>query len=240
LGGVLSAQDRSVVVVTGANRGIGLEFVRQLLAGDWEVVAGYRDAGKSQDLLSIVSTTGRLHPFQLDVTKEEDAEQLRDFVSGQFGELDLLINNAGISLAGKDSVDDVSVSDIMENFEVNVIGPMIVTRKLHSLLAMGQKPKVVNIGSRLGSVQLSSGNIVPYRLSKSALNMLTKVQAEAYGLDGITVIVVSPGWVRTDMGGDHATLSPQESVSAMLNQIEKLNSRKSGKFISIDGSKIPY
>jgi len=236
----LTIRDPKVAVVTGANRGIGLEFVHQLLTDEWEVVAGYRDAGKSQELLSIVSTTGRLHPFKLDVTKEADAEQLRDFVSSQFGRLDLLINNAGISLAGKDPVDVVRVSDITDNFEVNVIGPMMVTRKLHPLLANGRKPKVVNIGSRLGSVQLSSGNIVPYRLSKSALNMLTKIQSEAYSPDGIAVVVVSPGWVRTDMGGDHASLSPEESVSAMLRQIDKLNEKKSGRFISIDGAKIPY
>ena len=229
-----------VAVVTGANRGIGLEFSRQLLAGGWEVVAGYRDTGRSQKLLSETDGAGRLHPFKIDVTREDDARQLRAFVSDRFGKLDLLINNAGISTDGKESVDTIELSSVTADFNVNVIGPLIVTRELRDLLIAGSQPKVVNIGSRLGSVQLSSGSIVPYRLSKSALNMLTKIQAEAYGPDGITVVVVSPGWVRTDMGGDHASLSPQESVSAMLHQIEKLNPKKSGKFISINGAKIPY
>jgi NAD(P)-dependent dehydrogenase (short-subunit alcohol dehydrogenase family) len=236
----LSKDKKRVAVVTGANRGIGLEFVHQLLDGGWEVVAGFREEGPSKQLLSAAEKSPRLHPVKLDVVREDDTEALKEFVSRRFAKLDLLINNAGISSDGKADVDDVDVAAIGTDFDVNVIGPLLVTRKLHSLLAKGLNPRVVNIGSRLGSVELSTGSIVPYRLSKAALNMLTKIQAEAYGPEGIIVVVVSPGWVRTDMGGRHANLSPEESVSAMLEQIEQLTPDRNGAFFGLDGSTIPY
>jgi NAD(P)-dependent dehydrogenase (short-subunit alcohol dehydrogenase family) len=227
-------------VVTGANRGIGLEFARQLLQAGWQVVAGYRDAGRSQQLLAEVSQSGHLYPFQIDVAKAEDADRLGDFLAGQFGKLDLLINNAGIGLAGPASVDEVEISAVRESLEVNLLGPLLVSRALRPLLVRGTSPKIVNIGSRLGSVKLSSGRTVGYRLSKSALNMLTKIQSEAYASDGIVCVVISPGWVQTDMGGPNATLTPAQSVSSMLELIEGLTSRQNGAFLNIEGKKIPY
>jgi len=128
----------------------------------------------------------------------------------------------------------------MENFRVNVIGPFLASKTLLPLLTKGKKPKIINISSQMGSIELSSGNSTPYRVSKAAVNMLSKNQALAYIKHGIVTVAMHPGWVRTDMGGPDAPLSPPEAISQMLEVIDKIGKKDNGRFLGFDGKARPY
>ncbi len=196
--------DTPVVFVTGANRGIGLEYVRQLVARKDMVFAGYRDESRSRDLLAMAQKNDNLETVAVDVTDEAQIEDVRDIIADKFGRLDMLINNAGIQIKYDNIIDDIEPDEIVENFRVNVVGPFLTAKILHPLLAASARPKIVNITSQMGSIEQASGNAVPYRISKAALNMLTKNQAVSYASDGIIAVAMHPGWVRTDMGGSGA------------------------------------
>lgn len=229
-----------VVFVTGANRGIGFEFVRQLVTRKARVFAGYRSPERSRDLLSMVKKHDNLNAVIVDVTDERQVQKAHDIISDTFGRLDMLINNAGIQINYDGDVEEVEPDEIMENFRVNVVGPFLTAKIFHKLLANGTRPKIINITSQMGSIEQASGNAVPYRISKAAVNMLTKNQAVAYAGDGIITIALHPGWVRTDMGGSGAPLSPQESVSGMLKVIDGLKKADNGRFIGFDGRPRSY
>lgn len=229
-----------IAFVSGANRGLGYEFVRQLTARGDIVVAGYRRRKGSKNLLDMAKKNDRLLAFQVDITDQDNLYRLHDFVAEKFGRLDWLINNAGIHLHYSTPIDDIKPEDIMENFRVNVIGPFLTSKTLRPLLAKGKKPRIINISSQMGSIELSSGHATPYRISKAAVNMLSKTQALNYIDDGIVTIAMHPGWVRTDMGGPEAPLSPEESISGMLNVIDKIDKKDNGKFLGFDGKTRPY
>ncbi len=230
----------NVACVSGANRGIGFEFARQLGQGGWKVYAGYRDAERSKELIELADGHENIEAVQFDTRHEQQLKSLRETIAGDHEQLHLLINNAAVNLDSKSSLNEVDDDALRDSFDINVMGVHQTTRALYPLLAGADTAKIVNIGSGLGSVEKSSGNIVPYRLSKCALNMLTSAQAEAYADDGVISVVVSPGWVRTDMGGQNADLSTEESVGELLTLIDGLTPDQSGKFLRRDGDEIPY
>jgi len=232
--------DTPVVFVTGANRGIGFEYVRQLVDRNDQVVAGYRSEARSRDLLAMAKKRANLDAVKVDVTDQAQIENIRDIISDRFGRLDMLINNAGIQIKYDDDIDEVEPDEIVENFRVNVVGPFLTAKILHPLLAKGTNPRIINITSQMGSVEQASGNAVPYRISKAAVNMLTKNQAVAYARDGIIAVAMHPGWVRTDMGGSSAPLAPKDSVAGMLKVIDNLKEQDSGRFIGYDGRPRSY
>jgi NAD(P)-dependent dehydrogenase (short-subunit alcohol dehydrogenase family) len=229
-----------IVFVSGANRGIGFEFARQCSRRGDFVVAGYRAVGRSAELLKWAGATGNFFAVQVDVTNENDLGRLRDFIAAKFGRLDLLINNAGINLKYSDPLDKLNPSDLMENFRINVVGPFLTTKALHGLLVKGFNPKAVTISSQMGSIEQSSGYATPYRISKAAVNMLTKNQALAYKKDGLLCVALDPGWVKTEMGGPNAPLRPSESVTNMLRVIDNLTAKDNGAFLGHDGHRRPY
>ncbi|MEM7028694.1 MAG: SDR family oxidoreductase [Chloroflexota bacterium] len=226
--------------VSGANRGIGYELVQQLANQSYLVIAGYRNEAKAQTLLHQANSHSQILPFKVDTTVEDDLQTLHNFTATQFGSLDLLINNAGINLKREADLNELAWPDLTHHLDVNVGGPFLTTKYMYPLIKKGIGKKVVNISSRLGSIDLSGGGSIPYRLSKTSLNMLTRQQAIAYQADGITVVSISPGWVQTDMGGNSAPLRVQDSVGQILQQIDKLALAQSGQFIDLDGSSIPY
>lgn len=232
--------DKTIILVTGANRGIGLEFVRQLALRHVEVIGTFRHEKGAKDLLELTKTHDHVHAVQADVTDETAMKKVAEFVSTTFGKLDWLINNAGINLRYSDGIDAVEPDDLMENFRVNVVGPFVGASALVSLLAKGNSARIVNISSQMGSIAHTGGNAVPYRISKTALNMLTKLQALNYGDKGIMVVAMHPGWVRTDMGGQDATLTPRESVGGMLKVIDDFTERHNGGFYSYTGHILEY
>lgn len=229
-----------IVFVSGANRGIGFEFVRQLIGKSHKVIAGYRDENRSQDLLEFGKKSENLFPFKVDVTSEKELSELKSFISSEFGKLDFLINNAGINENRSAKTVEMDLQDLTHIFNVNLGSAFLATKFLHSLLLKGENPKIINLSSHLASISLSNGYSVPYSISKVALNMLTKNQATEFQEDKISVCAISPGWVRTAMGGNSAPLSAEESVSKILETVENLSLSESGQFLDIDGNKIPY
>jgi NAD(P)-dependent dehydrogenase (short-subunit alcohol dehydrogenase family) len=228
------------VFISGANRGIGLGMALLMAGKGYRVFAGYREDARSERLFQEARQDGRILPVQVDVTRESDLSGLADTIASRAGHLDILINSAGINLGKAGEIDSLSLKDFIESFLVNVGGPFLATRYLLPLLKEGREKKVVNITSVMGSIQLSTGDMVPYRVSKAALNMLTKNMAIAYRPYGITVVGLHPGWVRTDMGGAEAPLSVEESVTGLLRIIESLSPSRGGEVISFEGQVIPY
>ena len=232
--------EQKTVFISGANRGIGLGMALLMARNGYTVFAGYRDRGRSARLFDAAEQGGRIIPVKVEVTRQSDLKSLVDTIASQAGHLDILINSAGVNLGKANDLDGFSLRDLTGSFLVNVGGPFLATKYLLPLLKEGREKKVVNISSLMGSIQFSTGDMAPYRLSKAALNMLTKNQAIAYQRYGITVVCLHPGWVRTDMGGPEAPLTVEEAVPRLVEIIEGVSPSRSGEFISFDGQVIPY
>lgn len=230
------------VLVTGAGRGLGLEFTRQLLARGDRVVATCRQPGKANALNALAGEhPGRLHLLPLDVAEPKShAELARELplVLGEDGRLDLLLNNAGVLHSGE-RFGQVGADNLDHSFRTNAAGPFLLTQALAPLLADGAR--VVNLSSRLGSIALTERFGTPtYDISKAALNMATALLAQALADRGIVVVAVSPGWVRTEMGGEDAEVAPEDAVADLLARVDALTDGDSGRFLSTDGETIPW
>jgi NAD(P)-dependent dehydrogenase (short-subunit alcohol dehydrogenase family) len=228
------------VFISGANRGIGYELSLQLSRQSYQVIAGYRDSGRSEQLHKMSGKIDNLIPFKVDVILEENLKKLAGFISDQFGYLDVLVNNAGINIKRIRAMNVLNWSDLSNHINVNVGGVFLTTKYLYPLLQKGKAKKIINISSKLGSIKPNSGGSIPYCLSKASLNMLTKQQANEYRSDGICTISVSPGWVQTDMGGRSAPLSVEQSSTQMIKLIKKVSLPQSGQFLDLDGNQLPY
>lgn len=220
--------------------GIGYELTQQLSQQGYHVIAGYRKTDQSELLLNNSQMMANLFPFKVDVTSESDLEKLYDFIVKQFGYLDVLINNAGINQQRMLGLNELAWSDIADHINVNVGGAFLAAKYLYPLIKAGSSKKIINISSKLGSIELSQGSSIPYSISKTGLNMLTKQQALEYKADGVTVISLSPGWVRTDMGGQAAPLTVEGSATQLIQIIDTISQAQTGQFIDIDGSNLPY
>ena len=220
-------------LVTGANRGIGLAFARRLSKRGDRVIATARDPGKARDLAKLPV---RLE--QLDLADERSIAGLAGRIEGE--PLDVLINNAGIGEAGP-RFGRLSMKDLEEAFRVNAAGPIALTQALLGNLRAGKRRTVVNLSSGLGSIsQNESGGWIAYRASKAALNQLTRAAAAELKREGFVCIAISPGWVKTDMGGPGASLSPDDSVAAMLEIIDRLKPSDTGRFLDHRGKDVPW
>jgi NAD(P)-dependent dehydrogenase (short-subunit alcohol dehydrogenase family) len=226
-------------IVTGANRGLGLEFTRQLLARGDHVVAACRHPGKASELTHLAGGyPGRLHVLPLDVADEKSrtafARELPLVADG----VDLLINNAGVLHSGE-RWGSVSEANLADSLRTNAMGPFLLTQALASQLAA--HATVANISSGMGSISDDPDFHSPsYRISKAALNMATRMLARALESRGIPVIALCPGWVRTDMGGSSAQITPPESVSALLQVIDAVMPERSGGFFDRFGKPMPW
>ena len=228
------------VVVTGANRGIGLEFTRQLLARGDRVYAACRHPGKALALTGLAAAhPGHLRVLPLELTSERSiAEFVREFAA--LGDaLDLLINNGGILVTGE-RFGALTAKSLNDSFAANAAGPLLVTQALAPLLDKGNKPRVVNITSELGSLAMARRFGTPsYSISKAALNMATR-QLAAVLAPRITVFCLHPGWVRTDMGGADAPLTVEQSVTAMLNVIDSATAADAGRYLDYAGAALAW
>lgn len=222
------------IVVTGAGRGIGLELVRQLLArGDTVEATARKTSAPLQELLAGHPQTFRVHPLEL-----TDERSVRDFVAALApGPIDGLINNAGAS--GSKAVHPLPLEDMRRLFEINVVGTLRITDALLPRLK-ASKGKVMTVSTRLASLTETWGERYPYRVSKTALNMAMRNLAKDLEPDGIPVLLVHPGWVKTDMGGPDAPLSAEQSVSDLVKLFDALNPALSGHFLNHDGQQIPW
>jgi NAD(P)-dependent dehydrogenase (short-subunit alcohol dehydrogenase family) len=195
--------DAPLALVTGANRGIGLETARQLAERGFSVLAGSRDAERGEVAVEPLREDGLdVVARQLDVTAPEDVEGLAGELEAGPGRLEILVNNAGIASGGYgESVLDADPDDMRRAFEVNTLGPWRCCRAFVPLLRRGEHPRIVNVSSGAGQLAEMGTGILGYRLSKVALNALTRVLANELRDDGVLVNSVCPGWVATDMGG---------------------------------------
>lgn len=234
------------IIITGANRGIGLEFVRQLVSlspKPQHIIATTRQTS-NEELEKLKASNDSIHILKLDTKCYSDYQQFVEKVEQIIGEqgIDLLINNAGVLI--KDDIKTVSPQNLLENFEVNSVAPLMLTKALLPLLkssSASRKTSVVNITSKMGSIDdNNSGGYYSYRSSKTALNMITKSLSIDLKADAINVIALHPGWVQTDMGGMNASITPFTSVSNMINTIKNINEQVLGKMLNFDGVVIPY
>ena len=238
------------VVVTGASRGLGLEFVRQLAGRGERVFATARDPKASKELQSLIAKyPDRISAMALDVTSEDSIRPAVKDVSEQTSSIDLLVNNAGV-LLGMSAMKDTGQADrlgrlTMEHgitvMTTNAIGPIIVTQEFLPLLRKGKHPKIASITSGYGSLALTSaGSPYHYKASKAALNMYMHALALDVRNDGIISVVINPGWVNTAMGGSAASLTPQQSVTGMVKLIDKLTLKQTGDFFDWQGQEEPW
>ena len=199
-----------IALVTGANRGIGLEIVKQLSRAGLMSVLGSRDVAKGREAAAKLASEGLEPPaVELDVTNEESIRAAVDEVLRLFGRIDVLVNNAGILREGftaeETSVLEVSADLAMETYLTNTVGPLRLIQAVVPIMQKGEYGRVVNISSGAGQLSDMGAGFPAYRMSKAALNALTRVTAAELGPAPIKVNAMCPGWVRTDMGGPNAT-----------------------------------
>ena len=229
----------SHVLVTGANRGIGLEFVRQLLARGERVVAACRQPGRALELTRLAGEhPGHLNVLPLVLPEPRSIAELVREIEALDLRIGLLVNNAGV-LIESERFGAIEANALRDSFAANAQGPFLLTQALAPRLA--PQAKVVNISSGMGSIGNTLSLHSPsYAISKAALNMATRLLAHALAPRDAVVVALSPGWVRTDMGGASAPLSAQESVAAMVRTIDGLTAKQNGLFMSETGSPIVW
>jgi len=231
---------KTVYFITGTSRGIGLEFTTQLLKKGDIVLAGARHPEDSPELMELKSRhTENLHLFKLDVTKENMISEIAKKIPVE--RIDVLINNAGI-LDRTNSFGSLNFEKILQVLNTNTLGPLRMTQALLPYLSRSSKPRIVNVSSIMGSISdtYGGGSSYGYKISKAALNMVTRMLAGDLRGYGIIVVSVHPGWVRTDMGGPGAPVTPEESVRGLIRVIENLKIEDSGSFIEYTGNKLNW
>ena len=230
----------TTVLVTGANRGIGLEFARQYAADGAEVIACCRDPDSAKELqaLAAAKAGGRVRLMKLDVASAANIAAAGQALAGQ--PIDILINNAGISGPRRQSADDIDLEGWLETFRVNTVAPVAVAQALHANLKAGHEKKLAAITSGLGSTANNGGQRYAYRSSKAALNNAMRGLSRDWAGDGIAVGIFHPGWVRTDMGGSSAPVSPEASVTGLRQRITELSPATSGAFRDYAGQELAW
>jgi NAD(P)-dependent dehydrogenase (short-subunit alcohol dehydrogenase family) len=232
-----------VIIVTGANRGIGLALTKALLADENVVIAGCRRPDESGELRQLTfSYPDTLDLIKCDLEHEEDLAAEADALLKRRRKLDVIVNNAGIMPEeGSESILNIDLELFWRAFNTNVLGAARVVRAFYPLLLKSERPRIVNVSSSLGSISTRKGHDhYAYSASKAALNMLTRTVADELALRGVTTVAISPGWVRTEMGGEKAPLSPEESAQSLAETIRKIGPESNGEFLDRDGKKGVY
>ncbi len=233
------ADDPKTVLVSGANRGLGLEFVRQYAADGWKVYAACRDPRKAAELGRLAAGNGRIEVLSMDVANGASVAAAAGRIAG--APIDLLVNSVGVGSPKGQKLGSLDYAAWARVLDINTLGPVRVTEAFLPNLERGGGKKVVTITSKMGSIDDNgSGGSYAYRTSKTAVNMAVKSLAIDLAPRGITCIVVHPGWVRTDMGGPSGLISPEESISGIRRVIARLTPADSGGFFNYDGKPIAW
>lgn len=224
------------VLITGAGRGIGLEFARQYAETGWHVHATCREPKNASELLTL---PGEVTVHKLDVTHPKQighlVRELEDVP------IDLLINNAGVIGPRERGFGDLDYGAWEDVLRVNTLAPIRIAEAFIDNILASERKLIVSLSSVYGSIgSNNSGGSYLYRSSKAALNAAMRSLAIDLRDEGVTVVVFHPGWVRTDMGGPNASLSPQDSVAGMKALIDLLKPSQSGRFYGYDGAEIPW
>jgi len=222
-----------VALVTGGNRGMGLETCRQLAALGFQVLLASRDPQAGAEAASSIGKDS-IEAVRLDVTSQDDINALVRHIEEHYGRLDVLINNAGIMIDGDDghsaSICDADVERVEYTLRVNTLGPIRVINALLPLMRRVDDVRIVNVSSGMGQLCDMEGNFPGYRISKTALNAATRIYAAELDPARFHVNTLCPGWVRTDMGGSNADLSPEQGVDTAIWLATADEARTSGGF----------
>lgn len=223
---------KPVALITGANRGIGWEAARQLAQKGWRVFLSARTPDSGIQALDAMPAD--LHPefrlLQLDVTSPSSIHAAAEEFGRQFKALDVLVNNAGIMHDDEESVLKLQAETIRDSMETNLIGPLAVTQAFLPFLRQSPQPRIINVSSAAGQLSSMRDRLPAYSLSKAALNALTRQLADALAPEGFAVNAVSPGWCRTDMGGENADQSAAEGADIIIWMAAECPQNRTGEF----------
>lgn len=225
------------IVITGANRGIGLGLTRRFLDAGRRVVATCREPAESPELTAL-ARNANLSIVQVDVTDGRSVSALGSFLSD--ATVDVLLNNAGIIGGSAQGIDSMDYDGWRHAFEVNTIAPFRLATVLRAHLKRSSRPRIVTLSSQMGALARKNGGFYAYRSSKAAVNKVMQVLAVEMERDGIVVCPVHPGWVRTEMGGSGAELSIEESAGGLFDLIESMTMEHSGRFWTWAGHEHPW
>ena len=227
------------VLITGANRGLGLGFVKNYLGKDVNVVSTTRDIKGSTELLALKEIfRDKLEIFELDLIKESAGDTIANLIGDR--PIDILINNAGVGSTNQ-HFEAVSPKPWLEVLKVNLIAPLMITQSIINNVKKGSDKKIYFLSSQLGSIgDNASGGMYIYRSSKTGLNQVVKSLSVDLKPQGITVVSLHPGWVKTDMGGPNAPVSIDESIEGMMQVIDTTDIRDTGRFFNYDGKELPW
>ncbi|MDH5517243.1 MAG: SDR family oxidoreductase [Gammaproteobacteria bacterium] len=228
------------VLITGANRGIGLQMVRQSVKNGWRVYACCRQPGAADELIKVASLTpGQVSVHVLDIAETAQIQALAYELRNT--PIDWLINNAGVYGSAEHQFGKTDEQNWLTTFRINTIGPMKMTEAFIDNLESGSEKKVVTLSSKMASMaDNSSGGSYIYRSTKAALNAVIKSLSIDLKSRNISVVAMHPGWVKTDMGGPNAEIDTQESVVNIFNIVETSGMQDSGAFYDIDGTIIAW
>jgi NAD(P)-dependent dehydrogenase (short-subunit alcohol dehydrogenase family) len=222
----------NTILVTGANRGIGLELSRRYADAGWRVIAGVRDVARAQLLLPFAECT------EVDVSESVSVAALAAKYSNDT--IDVLINNAGVIGPEAQSSSQMDFDGFLDTLNINTLGPLRVTQALLPALQRAKAAKIITITSKMGSLSYAPSDHIAYRASKAAVNKVMQCVATDLKPKGIAVAVVHPGWVRTDMGGSSADIDVATSAKGIVSVINNLSLATTGQFWNYDGSAIQW
>ena len=226
------------ILITGANRGLGLEFAKQYAEAGYRVFAAVREPGKASALQALAKRHDALRIHELAVTDPSSVRALAGALADE--PIDILLNNAGWYGPKRQSAGQVDFDGFLETLRINTIAPLQLVEAFLPHVANGERKLLVAITSGMGSIADSSGGFYAYRASKAALNMTFHNLALDLKAQGIISVVCNPGWVKTDMGGAGAQLEPHESIGKMRRIFDALTLDDSGKFLNYRGGTLPW
>ena len=228
------------ILITGANRGLGLGLVKKFLKNNEKVICTTRNFSKSKELILCKKKyNDNLEICELDLLDKESPNILSKFLRNE--PIDLFINNAGVIGHSAQHFKSVSLNHWIDVLKVNLISPLLITQSIIKNVEKSSEGKIYFISSKVGSIEDNkSGGMYIYRSSKTALNQVVKSLSIDLKPLGISVISLHPGWVRTEMGGPNALISVEESVNGMVDVISNTSIINSGQFINYDGTRLPW
>ena len=227
----------TTVLVTGANRGLGYEFVKQYSENKFDVFACCRNVNEAKKLKELAEISENIKIYELDVGNVKTIQNLSKQLQNE--KIDVLINNAGIYRSS--TVGNINYDEWMESFKVNTIAPYQIVENFLEQIINSDLKKVVSITSKMGSIDdNTSGGSYIYRSSKTALNSMMRSLTHDLKNQGVATLTLHPGWVRTDMGGPGGWINSIESVQGMIKQIDKLTIDDSGKYLDYAGKTINW
>jgi len=224
------------VLITGSNRGIGLAFVKHYLSEGATVFAACRKPESAEDLHELQAQhKEKLHIVQLDVSHTDSIQTAVEWVASHIQSLDLLVNNAAVF--HRTPFEEMTAETSLNTFHINAVAPMMVSRAFLELLKRSQNAVILNVSSNRASIsEKTDRNLIDYSASKAAMNSYTRSLAVVAAENGMTAVMIDPGWVQTRMGGMEATLTPEQTVKGMVSVIANLTPEQNGKFYNWDGS----